>query len=214
MVTLEGRLKGKDKHQYKFSKRAADRIWMLTVSVKYPKLLILMASIVAAYFLFDQDSVKDFFAGLSEYGYVSVFVGGMLFAFGFTAAFGIGIIAVTSGDVSMLLGAAAGGFGALLSDFILFRFVRVTFEDEFERIKNSKTFVRIDGVILGKFRPKIQHYIVLALAGGVIASPLPDEIGVMMLAASTTVSPKAFASLSFALNSIGILLVLEIASLI
>jgi len=45
-------------------------------------------------------------------------------------------------------------------------------------------------------------------AGLFIASPLPDEAGVIILAGPTKLSTKALSVISFILNSLGILVIL------
>ena len=47
-----------------------------------------------------------------------------------------------------------------------------------------------------------------AFAGILIASPLPDEAGVTMLAGLTKISVKSLALISFILNTLGIIILL------
>ena len=48
------------------------------------------------------------------------------------------------------------------------------------------------------------------VAGFIIASPLPDEIGVTMIAASKSISAKVFSVISYVLNTAGIFVILMI----
>jgi uncharacterized membrane protein YdjX (TVP38/TMEM64 family) len=48
------------------------------------------------------------------------------------------------------------------------------------------------------------------MAGFFIASPLPDEIGVSLLAGFTRIEEKKFALVSFALNTLGIIVLLAL----
>ena len=57
---------------------------------------------------------------------------------------------------------------------------------------------------------KITHYLLFALSGIIIASPLPDEIGVSLLAGLTHIKQKILAIVSFVLNTIGIIILLSI----
>jgi uncharacterized membrane protein YdjX (TVP38/TMEM64 family) len=193
---------------YKLSKRIVDGVWDLFVLLRYPKILLLTITVLLAYFLFRTESTQGFFHGLGDFGYLSAFFGGMLFAFGFGAPFGVAILATIANDVNVFIGAVLGGLGALLSDYLLFKFIRLTFNDEIERFKNSKSFGLFHGLLIRRIPPKISFYISLGIAGIVIASPLPDEFGVALLAGLTTVRERTFAIISFALNTIGILAVL------
>ena len=101
-----------------------------------------------------------------------------------------------------------GGLGALASDYLLFRFIRVTFDDEIVRLKGSRTFGIVDGLLVKRLPPRVASLITMGMAGIVIASPLPDEIGVALLAGMATVNEKVFAAISFSLNALGIFIVL------
>lgn len=195
---------------YRFSKRIVDGLWDLFVLIKYPKLLLMAITAFLAYGLFQDQGVQSFFHSLGGLGYLSAFLGGMLFAFGFGAPFGVAILATIADDLNIFIAAAVGGLGALLSDYLLFKFIRVTFNDEIQRFKDSKAFALFNGMLVRRIPPKAAFYISLGVAGLVIASPLPDELGVAMLAGITTVRERTFALISFSLNTIGILAVLAL----
>ena len=195
---------------YRLSKRIVDGLWDLFVLIKYPKLLLMAITAFLAYGLFQDQGVQSFFHSLGGLGYLSAFLGGMLFAFGFGAPFGVAILATIANDLNIFIAAAVGGLGALLSDYLLFKFIRVTFNDEIQRFKDSKAFALFNGMLVRRIPPKAAFYISLGVAGLVIASPLPDELGVAMLAGITTVRERTFALISFSLNTIGILAVLAL----
>jgi hypothetical protein len=194
----------------KLSKRTVDGLWDLFVRVRYPKMLLLAITAFLAYGLFQMQSVQEYFHGLNEFGYASAFGGGMLFAVGFGAPFGVAILGTIADDVNILIAAAVGGLGALLSDYIIFRFIKVTFNDEIMRFRSSKAYRLFDGYLIKRMPPKIAFYLAIGIAGFMIASPLPDEIGVAMFAGLTTVRERTFAVIAFTLNTIGILAVLGI----
>lgn len=197
-------------HRYPLKKRIIDGLWDLFVLIKYPKIALLLIMAFLAYGMFQDAGVQSYFHKLGDLGYLSAFVGGMLFAFGFGAPFGVAILATIANDVNVFLAAVIGGFGALLSDYIIFRFIRVTFADEIQRFRNSKAFNLFNGMLMRRVPPKVSFYITVGIGGLVIASPLPDELGVAILAGITTVRERTFAVISFALNTLGILGVLGI----
>jgi uncharacterized membrane protein YdjX (TVP38/TMEM64 family) len=57
---------------------------------------------------------------------------------------------------------------------------------------------------------RFRHYLVYAFAGLIIASPLPDELGVALLAGFTHIKPWKFAIISYVCNTLGILIMLLI----
>lgn len=194
-------------------KRIVDWIWDALVLIKYPKLVMLALVTVVAFALFRDDGVQSFFHELGDMGYLSAFFGGMLFAFGFGAPFGVAILLTISGDVNLLAAGVIAGTGALVSDLLLFKFVRMTFQDEIDRLLGSKAFAMLDGLMRRRLPPRVAFYISLGVAGLVISSPLPDEFGVVLMAGLTKVSMKVFAAMCFALNTAGILVVLGVGKL-
>ena len=175
----------------------------------YPKLTALFICIILAYFLFSNPSTQTYVSHLGSYGYLGVFIAGILFAFGFTAPFSVGFF-ISLNPANIWIAGIIGGLGALMSDLIIFSTIKVSFEDEFKKLRNSKTFVRITRLIERSIKEKIRIYLMYAFAGILIASPLPDEAGVTMLAGLTKISAKSLALISFILNTLGILILLTL----
>lgn len=195
-------------------KRLVDGLWDLFILLKYPKLLLLTAMIFVAYFMFQDESVQSFFHAMGDLGYASAYFGGVLFAFGFGAPFGVAMLLTIANDLNIYLAAVIGGLGALTSDYLLFKFIKLTFQDEIDRFKGSKAFMTLDVLMRRRMPPKAVLYLSAGIAGFVISSPLPDELGVAMMAGLTKVSTRVFAVLCFALNTAGIFVVLAIGSVV
>lgn len=62
--------------------------------------------------------------------------------------------------------------------------------------------------------PKAVLYLSTGVAGFIIASPLPDEIGVTLLAGVTKIETRVVAVVALTLNTVGIFAVLAIGSVI
>lgn len=200
--------------RYRFSKRVVDAIWVFFIKVKYPKLLMIALVALFAYWSFSLETVQSFFHSLGELGYVSAFAGGMLFALGFGAPFGVAILLTIADDVNIWIAGVVAGLGALLSDYLLFRFIRTTFSEEIDRLRKSRPIGLINGFVKGHLPSKVVFYISAGIAGFVIASPLPDEIGVAILSCIADVRERTFAVIAFSLNTLGILAVLGAGSLL
>lgn len=174
---------------------------------KYPKLLALILSIILAYFLFLGKSLEPWHDFLFSLGYVGIFIAGLLYAYGFTAAPATAILLILAKEQNIILAGLVAGLGALFSDLILFKFIRHSFLDEIRRLSQQKLFIYMKS----KKSFIFQKYLLPILGAVLIASPLPDEIGVSLLA-SSNISNKHFYVLSYILNTLGIFIILFIGS--
>lgn len=174
--------------------------------IKYPKFLLLIFTFVAAYFIFKLGNVDIFRERVLSFGYLGTFITGIFFAYGFTAAPATAVLLILAKQQSIILAGFIAGLGALVGDLLIFQFIRLSFMDEIKRFSSGKFAQRINHSI-----PEvIKKSIILVLAGFIIASPLPDEVGVALLASATTVSTRVFSIVSYALNTAGIFIILII----
>ncbi|MFH1072739.1 MAG: hypothetical protein V1743_04895, partial [Nanoarchaeota archaeon] len=80
--------------------------------------------------------------------------------------------------------------------------------DEIERLKKE----RLVKHMYTKTPGFIKKYFIPVIGGFIIASPLPDEIGISLFAASTKISTRVFSIMSYVLNTIGIFIILAIGT--
>ena len=178
--------------------------------LKYPKLLTLIFIILISYFVFQLDPVNSFLDKISfKYAYISSFIAGLLLPFGFTAPFAAGVFINLIAE-NILLATVLGGIGGLISDMVIFKIIRLSFMDEFEKLEHTKMMEEITYLLDTNAIHRFKMYIIYALAGLMIASPLPDEAGVAMLAGMTRINAYTLAILSFALHALGIYILLLI----
>lgn len=181
-----------------------------TYMSKYPKFLLLFITFVIAYLLFnskDYGPFQEFIVGL---GYAGTFVTGILFTYGFTSAPATAIFLILAQHQNIYLASLVGGVGALIGDLFIFSFIRQSFADEIKKLSKE----RIVHYFSNKVPGLIKKYTLPVAAGFIIASPLPDEIGVSMLAASTVISTKIFMLISYLLNTTGIFIIYLIGNFI
>jgi len=134
-----------------------------------------------------------------------------LFSFGFTTPFAIGYFIVASPS-NIYLAAIVGGFGALISDLLIFKVIRFSFMEEFKRLEKTQAIKRVQVLLSNRFLSKVKIYLLWAFAGFVIASPLPDELGVSMLAGLTKIKTSTLGIISFIMSSLGIFVMLLIGA--
>lgn len=175
--------------------------------MKYPKLTLLLATFVLAYVL----HAMGFFDSLSHYlnghGYFSMLLGGVLFSFGFTAAFGIALIIDVAVSVDPLLGALIAGIGAAMTDMMLFSLMRfAVFHDEIHALRETRLFALCRRCLHHEsISERLRRTLLWSVAGLVIASPLPDEFGVTLISSMSSIKKKDFIGLCLIMNTLGIL---------
>lgn len=133
-------------------------------------------------------------------------IGSVIAGFFWTSIFTVAPATVALAEIShanSILGVALfGAVGALLGDLIIFRFVKDNLSEDIayliQRTKKDRWFA--------VFRLKIFRWLTPLLGALIIASPLPDEIGLTLLGISQT-QTKTLILVSLSFNFIGILIV-------
>ncbi len=176
----------------------------------YPKLTFYFIAIILAYFFFQIPSVSQAIGLFGSFEYLPIFFGGLLFSAGFTTPIATGFFLSIDPAVSVFSVALVAGLGALIADLGIFSFIKLSFMDEFHKLEKT-SFIRhiVDGTkkILSK---KARMFFVYFLVCVIIASPLPDELAVTLLAGFTRIHPYGFTLISYVGNTIGIYLLLSV----
>ncbi len=165
--------------------------------------------IILSYYLFKTPWVVEFFSKIDSSNYLGVFISGILFSLGFTAPLSVGFF-VTLNPENILLAGLIGGLGAMLSNMFIFHFIKFSFEDEILELEDEELSKEVGLIITKTFGTRIKHYLIYAFAGFVIASPLPNEIGDLMMASIKKINSWMLALISFVLSTIGIIVLLWI----
>lgn len=176
----------------------------LRTKIVYPKLILLGACIVLAYVLFQTEGFQVLAEQLNHGGYVSIFLAGCLFAYGFTAPFAVGFFFTLSDDVNLFLAAPLAALGALFSDLLIFSWIHTSFKDEFERIKLTRVMRRVRQLFNHHLDLRLRKYFMWVVAGFIIGSPLPDEIGVSLVSGFTALDKRMFCLIDYSCNLVGI----------
>ena len=176
---------------------------------KYPKLLLLSLIIVLTYIIFTQSYFEKPVSLIKDLGYFSIIISGVLFSFGFTTPIATGIF-LSLNPENIFLAALLGGTGAMISDLFIFKIIKLSFTNEFKLLEKTRSLKTIISLIDKNIKHKIKIYLLYAFVGIIIASPLPDEMGVTMLAGLTSIKINKLALLSFLLNTTGIAILLAL----
>lgn len=177
---------------------------------KYKNLTILFMSLLFAFFLSRLEAFHIFLLNLGSFGYIGAFIAGMLFVSTFTVTTGAVIILVLAEKLSAIEIGFIAAMGAVVGDFTIFKFVKNRLTDEIEEV-----YKKIDH---NNHVSKLLHtsyfsWLFPVFGAFIIASPLPDELGVSLMGISK-MKTYQFILLSFLLNFVGIFIVVSASNYI
>ncbi len=177
---------------------------------KYKNLTMVFIGILLAITLSQNEVFHSFILHLGNFGYVGAFVAGILFVSTFTVATGALVLLVLAETFSPLEIGLIAGLGAIVGDMLIFHLIKDNLANEIEDIYNH--------IDRKKHLKKLLHskYFSwsLPLIGAIIiASPLPDEMGISLMNLSN-MSTLKFIFVAYVLNSVGIFLILSTSAVI
>ena len=165
---------------------------------------IIVTSIIAAVILAQTGSIDKIFYFSNEFKALSSFLAGIFFISIFTVAPATVFLVKIMQTDSLFLVSFFAALGGVVGDLIIFTFVKGTLTDDlvdFIRPWRKKWW----RVIFHLHRFKFKWFLPI-LGAIIIASPLPDELGLSLLGFSK-IKTRYFISLSFVLNFLGIMVI-------
>jgi len=161
---------------------------------------IIAISIVVAIIAVKTEALKDLLTSSQESRIVGSFLAGMFFVSAFTIApASVALVEIAQAN-SLFLVAFFGGLGALVGDLIIFRFIKDRLSEDFIYLIKKARQERF----LSVFRLQFFKFFTPFVGALIVASPLPDEVGLAMMGFSKMKS-IIFIPVSFFLNFLGIL---------
>ncbi len=159
-------------------------------------------SVLLAFLLVKFGIVQELLDFSKDFIFLGAILAGVFFVSIFTTAPAIAFILELSHEMPIFELVVLGGIGALLGDLIIFHFLKERLTDDvnlmIEKIQNQGFF--------SIFKSKYFRWLAAVLGAFVIASPLPDELGIAIIGVSK-LKTAAFVPLSFIFNSLGILII-------
>lgn len=166
---------------------------------------ILIAVYIQASFL--SDLLVRFFS--SFYFIPSAFIMGFLFSVTFTTAISSSVfILLSQATHNPLLVAVIGGLGSIAANAIVYKFFKEEIIDDIKFIE--KKYAR--NIAYKILHSKVVIGLTPYLGALLLASPLPDELGILILA-GTKFKYSHFLLLSFLLHTGGIFMIIEFSRL-
>ncbi|MEM2874239.1 MAG: hypothetical protein QW063_02240 [Candidatus Nanoarchaeia archaeon] len=133
-----------------------------------------------------------------EGGLLSLFVAGAFYTISFTAPAATAAVFYLGKVFTPLSIAAIGAFGSLCTDYLIYKFIR-------KKVSQSAHYFAQKLKLKIKFKKQL-NFIAQILSILIIASPLPDELGVAILSVAK-IKQNMFFVYSYVGNFIGILIV-------
>jgi len=169
------------------------------LKINYLKFGLFIIALFLAYIIFYERNLSSVHKFVSSIGYFGTFFAGMLYTYGFTSPPATAIILLLAEEQNIFLASLIGGFGALLSDLLIFKTINYSFKEEIRYLLKGKKHLN--------FLPK---YFFTILGALIIASPLPDELGISLMVFDKKLLKKNFFLIPYILNTIGIFIILLI----
>lgn len=164
-------------------------------SKKYLAITSSILGVFIALIVFSTPELRRTAIDLERSGYAGVFVTGILYGVNLTAATATAIFFDLPDSLNPWLAALVGGVGALAYDLTVFSL--------FRRNSHAQWIEQLKHALPGHQR-KIPSWVLAMIGTVIIASPLPDELGVGFLG-NSTIKPWRFMIISFLANASGIL---------
>jgi len=181
--------------------------------LKYPKLYVWVLFIIIATIVFWNQSLVDFISGLGQLNYFFSFISGALFSFGLFSSFAAGYF-ITSSPPNIFVAAICAGLGAMIIDLLIFRFVKAVLHVKLEVVKEHRYMKRMDKALSHRIGKLLIPYLSFSLAGILIAAPLPNNIGLILVSAVTKIQERELAILSFILYTVIALFFISLQNII
>jgi hypothetical protein len=176
---------------------------------KYKNTSFLVVSLVVFFYFLESAFIQNIILRLGEYGYLGAFIVGVFFVSTFTVAPSLVVLYYLATVLNPWEVAVLAGLGAVLGDFLIFKFFKDAVFSELEphfKFLKRPFFARL-------FGSPYFAWLTPFMGAVIIASPLPDELGLSLLGLSK-IKTWEFFLLAFVLNSLGIFIIVSLPRLI
>jgi len=166
------------------------------------KTVIFILSLSLAWWLIKSGYIQGLIDTVMPLRLVAEITAGVLYTSFFTAPISVAMLVILAQQNNPVLTAILAGLGAALGDFLIVKFFRERISSEVKEFSKQLHLQKINGIL-----QKLHLDFMAPLLGAIIvASPLPDELGLMLLGVSK-LSYRQIILISYILNTAGILLI-------
>lgn len=176
---------------------------------RYKNTALLILSLIGFYYLLQLPVTDQAIRQIGNLGYLGAFLAGIFFVSTFTVAPAALVLYRLAENLHPVEVALLAGLGAMVGDYIIFRFMKDRVFEELAPLFRQLHTPRVRTL----FKSPYFGWLLPLIGAVIIASPMPDEVGVSMLGLSK-IRPWQFFVVTFTLNVCGIFLVVTAARLI
>ncbi len=173
---------------------------------RYKLLSIFLLSVMFAIFVAENDVINSFLHHLGSFGYVGALIAGILFVSTFTTVTSIVLLSILAQDINPIALAIIGGFGAMIGDLLVYRFLKNNVDQELMLVFGNEGERHVKRILKSKYIA----WTLPIIGALIIASPLPDELGLGVMGLSK-ISETKLMIVSFISNAFGILAIASVS---
>jgi hypothetical protein len=171
--------------------------------------VIVVLSIAFATWLYSSGALTLLLSATEGFGMLRILLVGLFFTSIFTTPLAVSAI-IALGSMYDPFGIAFfGAFGAMVGDYIMFRFLKSSIADDLEYILKHAGLKRV----VASIHTGHMRWFFTAIGALIIASPIPDEIGLALMGVSRMPN-WLFLPMSYSMNALGILVFASIGAAI
>jgi len=217
--------------KYSFQRRKLEKLFEKIVReaklFKYRNILLLVLSIILAYYMLKSAIVPKILLSLQKLSYIGAFFAGVFYSSTLTTAPATAVLYISGKMMNPFIVSLVAACGSVISDYVLFKFIKENLIEEVKKLSeelNNKLLYRFEPlfniIFTRSFRLKLFKFsrsekwkvFLPVISAAIIASPLPDELAVALLGAAKY-EKKKFILFSYLSNLLGILLISYLGSI-
>lgn len=170
---------------------------------QHNKIILFILSLVLVYILSQIPFFREAILRIGDWGYFGAIITGFFYVIAFTAAPALAVLYNFSLFLNPIELSLLAGIGSVISDLVMFKLFRNKSLFHFNLQEKKVKQWSLPRIL----RNRYFAWLTVVLGAIIIASPLPDELGISLLSVSK-IKQWQFIILTFLLNSLGIYLLL------
>lgn len=179
---------------------------------KHKNIILFGTGILVAFLISKVPGFRELLLKIRDFGYFGAFLAGILFTSTFTVVAGALILIDLAREFPIFPLILCSGLGAVLSDFLVFSFAKNKITGEVEPLYKELESIGKKNHLQKLMHTKYFGWTLPVVGAFIMASPLPDELGVSLLGISN-IKPVRFLLISLCSHSLGMFLLVSAAAL-